>query len=247
VLADKIPAANEPIDADADWTVRGLGPGGEPIDYYSFDIVSDVPQRGFFFVDADGNAVDGALPVFDGLPGDEGYSDFVRVTEVTVGRDFVANSLTSSDEVQDAIDAGELTAKVTDRLENWVIVPKGSSAERNFNGAPIGKEQALVDGAVAHAFTFEKNLQITSDGTVPTSGIVVIFANDESPAEGFATDDDGRTHNVLETIASDDAYSSLWFHQRGALAGFDNVTTWQSALDNVAGELPVSVNCPVVN
>ena len=241
-----VPAVNEAFDVDALFRVSAFGPAGELVDYYSFDIISNVPQKGYFFVDDKGEPIAGQLPVLSSLPGAD-TSDFVRVTEVTVGADFERNSLQSAADVVAAADAGDVTLEETDRIENWVIVPDGTTAAGKFKGKAIATELAWVGGDVAHALTFEKNLVADSDGTVPTSGIVVIFANDTDPTGGFAVDDNGRTHNALETLADDAAYSSLWFHQRGGLDGFDDVTDYATALDNVAGELPVSVNCPVLD
>lgn len=241
-----LPAPNAPIDFDTLFSVKALGPGGEPSIYYALDILPDVPGRAFVFVDGAGARIEGQLPVLENAPGDEGYNDFVQITEVIVGEDYVRNSLTSVSDIDAAVAAGAVTTAETTRIENWAMVPKGSIATRTFLGARVDGERAWLAGEVASLLIFERDLEITSEGTVPTSGIVVIFKNDESPAEGFEAEADGQTHNALETLPGDAGYSSLWAHQRGGLAGFDDVTDFASALANVAGPLPVNVNCPVV-
>jgi len=97
-----------------------------------------------------------------------------------------------------------------------------------------------------------ETLHLTAGQRVPQSNISVMFANDMDPSKGFALEDpakggeEGRTHNVLETIPSDEKYSSLWYHQLGQLKGFAQVKDWKSAVVNFKSPLPVSVNCPVV-
>lgn len=241
-----LPAPNAPIDFDTLFTVKALGPRGEAALYYALDILPEVPGRAFVFVDGAGARIDGQLPILENAPGEEGYNDFVQITEVTVGDGYLPNTITSSAALAAAVDAGEVTSAVTSRIENWSMVPKGSIATRTFLGARVDGERAWIDDEVASLLVFERDLEITGDGTVPTSGIVVIFQNDESPAQGFQADADGQTHNALETLPGEAGYSSLWAHQRGALVGFDDVTDFASALDNVAGPLPVNVNCPVV-
>ena len=240
-----VPAPNAPIDFDSLFLVPAFGPNGEEVSYYALDILGETPGDAIVVVDADGERVKDQLPILRAIPGDAGFNDFVRVTEVTVADDYVANTFASAADVDAAVDAGDATAVVTDRIENWSVVPKGSIATMKFDGKAVDDFRGWYDGAVASYLQFETNLTVTDDGKVPTSGIVVIFVDDMSPAQGFATAD-GRTHNALETLPGDEGYSSLWAHQRGALAGFDDVVDYGSAVDNIAGPLPVTVNCPVV-
>jgi len=209
-----IPGPNEAFDVDALFRVPAFGPAGELINYYSFDIVSDIPQRGYFFVDDNGGAIAGQLPILSSLPS-AGSSDFVIVTEVTVGPDYMRNSLQSVDEVEAAAAAGSVTLAETTRIENWVIVPEGTTASGSFAGKAIPTELAWVDGEVAHALTFEKNLERAGD-RVPTSGIVVIFAGENGPADGFATDDNGRTHTPLRPLLATQATRRCGFIKSAA-------------------------------
>lgn len=250
-LTPRIPAPNAPIDFDAVFAVRALGPAGEPITYYSLDIVPQQPARGYVLV-ANGAPVAGQLPIIDLLPGEVGYNDFVRVTEVEVGRDYVANAYTSVADLEAAVAGDRATLRITDRVENWSAIPRGSTATKRFHGRRITGERVWVRGQVADILLFESGaggdaLTLSGEGLVPTSPIIVIFANDMSPAAGFATEPDGRTHNAIASLPGQGAYSSLWAHSVGALAGFASVVDFASASANIAvANIPVDVNCPVV-
>jgi hypothetical protein len=241
-----VPAPNAPIDFDALFTVRALGPAGEAVTYYSLDILPRAPGTGFILL-RDGRPVPGQLEIIDGLPGDAGYNDFVRITEIAVGDGYVANTLTSADEVRAAITAGEVTATETTRIANWAVVPAGSKATRTFRGEDVTGNRAWVDGQVAHFLRFEENLQIKADGMVPTAEIIVMFDNNMDPSEGFEVDAEGRTHNAIDTVASSPGYSSLWNHSVGNNANFAAIVDFETALGNVmAANVGVDVNCPEV-
>ena len=242
-----LPAADVSIDFDTFFTVKARGPNGEHVAYYALDILPEVPARGFVFVDASGAPLANQLRVLETTVGDAAYNDFVRITEVKVADGYVENSLTSVTAVQAAADAGDVTLTQTTRIENWSMVPKGSIATRTFLGARVDGERAWIGDKVASLLVFDRTLVATADGMVPTSDIVVIFADDMSPTMGFAAEADGQTHNGLETLPGDPGYSSLWAHARGGLAGFAGVTDFASASANIAGDLPISVNCPVVD
>jgi hypothetical protein len=82
---------------------------------------------------------------------------------------------------------------------------------------------------------------------VPTVPIVVIFKDDMSPAQGFATEPMSKqTHNVVGLLPGQDGYSSYWDHSVGNLSGFDTVKDLTTAVANVKAKVPVIVNCPVV-
>jgi len=241
-----VPAPNAPIDLDALFTVRALGPTGEPATYYSLDILPRQPSTGYILLRG-GAPVPGQLEIIDGLPGDAGFNDFVRITEVTVGADYVANTLTSADEVRDAIAAGDVTAMETQRIANWAVVPAGTTAMRKFRGKTVTGNRAWVRGQVAHFLRFEEDLAIKGDGTVPVAEIIVMFSNNMDPSKGFAVDAEGRTHNAINKIATTPGYSSLWNHSVGNNANFATVVDYATAYTNVmAANVGVDVNCPEV-
>jgi hypothetical protein len=241
-----VPAPNAAIDFDALFTVRALGPVGQPVTYYSFDILPRAPGRGFVIL-RDGAEIAGQLRIIEKLPGDEGYNDFVRITEVRVGSGYVANTLASVDDIDDAIASGAVTAVETARIANWVSVPAGSTAVKKFNGQVVTGQRAWKDGEVVHQMRFEENLTVTDTGTVPTAEIIVMFDNNMDPSAGFAHELDGSTRNAIDTRASDPGYSSLWNHSVGNKANFTQVTDFATAFDNVmAANVGVDVNCPEV-
>ena len=196
-------------------------------------------------VDESGAPVADQLPIVERRPGGEGYSDFVHIHEVHVGDDYPTNAFASVSDVLAAVDQGTAALVATDRIGNWALVPAGSSANRRFDGERVDGFSAWLDGEVVEFLYFERALPISSGGATPLSTIIVIFADGMSPAEGFANDM-GKTHNVVETLPGDDAYSSLWQHRMGDLAGFDDVTDFASAEANVTAQLNVRVNCPIV-
>ncbi len=241
-----VPAPNAPIDFDALFTIRSLGPNGEPTTYYSLDILPRVPGTAYDIV-RDGEPVAGQLPIIDRLPGDEGYNDFVLITQVEVGPDYVANTLTSFDDVDAAVSAGEATLTVTRRIANRPAVPAGSKAVKKFIDQTVTGGRSWLDGSVVHQLRFEENLAITDAGMVPTAEIIVMFANNMDPSQGFSTNPDGSTRNAIDTLADDQGYSSLWNHSVGNNANFADVVDYPSALDNVmAADVGVDVNCPEV-
>jgi hypothetical protein len=241
-----VPAPNAPIDFDALFTVRALGPTGTPTMYYSFDILPRQPAKAWVMM-RDGRAIEGQLPIIAGLPGDAGYNDFVRITEVSVGKDYVANQFVSVEDVDAAVAAGEATAVETTRIANWATVPAGSTAVKKFAGQVVTGQRSWFNGQVVHQMRFEENLTVKANGQVPTAEIIVIFENNMSPAAGFAKDASGMTHNAIDTLAGGPTYSSLWNHSVGNKANFNTVVDYPSALANVmAANVGVDVNCPEV-
>jgi hypothetical protein len=241
-----VPAPNAPIDFDQYFTVRSWGPTGQKVSYYSLDILPAAPVKGYVLVSSTGQAIASQLPIIESIPGDADYNDFVQIVQVQVNADYVANTITSLDDVNAAVAAGTATMNATTRIANWGVVPKGSTATMKFSGQPVSGFQAWYKHQVAYYLKFETNLAMTGDGKVPTSGISVIFKDGMSPAMGFAAEMNGMTHNALQTLPGDPGYSSLWSHQMGKLAGFDTVKDWPTAVANYGGPLPVLVNCPVV-
>lgn len=241
-----IPPAGAPINLD-NFIEQGLGPAGEKVTYYTLDAASNRPSKAYQFVGADGAPVQGQLPVVDTLPGDSGYSDFVLITTVRVGSGYVANTLTSADKVQSAISSGSVSMTATTQINNWPRVPQGTTATRKFQGQTVTGFRAWYKDQVASYLQFETGVQARPDGTVPMPPIIVIFKNDATPAEGFATEPGTQqTHNVLGSLPGRPGYTSLWDHSLGNLSGFNSVTNMQTAMANIKMKLNLTVNCPVV-
>jgi hypothetical protein len=241
-----IPGPGEPIDMD-NFLVMALGPAGEKVTYYSLDIVPDVAGKAYRIVGDDGMAVANQLPIIEAIPGDSGYNDFVSITTVKVKSGYVANTITSADAVKKAIADGTATETATDQMVNWPVVPKGTTATRKFLGKPIAPLRAWYKDQVASYLEFETDLVGKAGDKVPTVAIVVIFKDDMSPTQGFATEAGTKqTHNVVALLPGQDGYSSYWDHSVGMLSGFDTVKDLTTALANVKAKVPVIVNCPVV-
>jgi hypothetical protein len=246
-VAKVVPAPNAPIDMDKYFLVKALGPSGEKVAYYALDLLGNVPATGYVFKDPAGQMLANQLPVIETIPGDTGFNDFVRITEVTVPAGYTANVLADADGIKAAAAAGQVKLNQTSRIANWAVVPSGTTATGKFNGQAVSGHRAWYKKQVAPYLLFDTQLQLTADGKVPDSPIVVIFANGKDPSMGFKADANGQTHNALATLPGQPTYSSLWIHNvQGNPAGFDGVTDFASALKNQSGPLGVSVNCPVV-
>ena len=246
VLADIIPGPNEPIDYDADFTVKSLGPDGQKVVYYALDIAPHTPARAFVVLDGNGAPIPEQLPVLEKIPGDEGYNDFVLLSEVFTGDRYEANQLTSAVAIEDAAAKGTVVVRSTTHVANWPVVPAGTSATKSFDGAPVSGFRAWRNGEIVHHLQFETALPLTQDDRVPTAYVTVIFENGMDPSEGFAAEPDGQTHNVFDTVPGDEYYSSYWKHNVGKRDGFDSVHDWASAQENLEGAIDVIVNCPIV-
>jgi hypothetical protein len=246
VIADLIPAPDEPVDFDTYFLVRALGPAGQKVTYYALDISPRLPAPAYLVIGADGQPVAGQLPIVERLPGDEGYNDFVLVHEVHVGDDYTANAFHDAAAIGDAVSQGIAVIVATERVANWPLVPAASIATLKFDGAPVAGLRAWHAGALVHHLAFDSDLALTGAGDVPASNVTVIFENGADPSNGFATEPDGQTHNVVETLPGDPDYSSYWAHLVGRRDGFDSVTDWPSAQANFQEQIPVTVNCPVV-
>ncbi len=241
-----LPAPNAPIDMDKYFLVKSLGPKGEKVTYYALDILTDIPAKGWVFVNQSGKMIENQLPIIDALPGDETYNDFVRINEVKVHDGYVANSLSSVDDVNNALKDNKVTVTETTRIANWSVVPAGTIATHKFNGVAVSGYKAWYKKQIANYLRFDTQLQAVN-GKVPTSPIIVILNNGKDPSKGFKAETDGQTHNVLGTLPGDASYSSLWIHNvQGKPEGFDSVKDFASALANQSGPLGPTVNCPVV-
>jgi hypothetical protein len=248
-----LPAANAPIDFDRGepFITQGLSPSGEPVRYYNFDVQSSVPADIYvLFREGASAPLADQLNIVSVVPGDSGYSDFWRVVRVDVPADYVPNRITSLSEI---LDAG-LAMTPTNSLVNCPIVPEGSVATRRFGGAPAGINRGWYQGKLVHYFSFDEKALTVAGDQVPLSTIFVTFnVNPDQPGggpgSGFHTETGTtQTHNVVETLPGDAAYSPLWSVNVYDNASFDTVAdfaTAQAATQLAAGV--ALVNCPIVD
>jgi hypothetical protein len=245
-----LPAAGAPIDFDTGpFITQGLGPAGQVVRYYNFDVMPTAPAPIFALFRESGDPVVGQLNIVDVVPGEEGYNDFWQVVKVTVPDGYVANAVTS---VQGLVAAGYAT-DYTDILVNCPVVPDGSTAELRFAGEDNGLTRGWHDGTLIYYFNFfEAPLSTTANGAVPTSDIFVTFnVNPDQPGggpgSGFMVEGGTtQTHNVVETIPGDVAYSPLWDVMPYDNASFAQVTDLASARAAPNFGLAAVVNCPIV-
>ena len=99
-----IPGANQPVDFDKPpFVTTGLGPHGETVSYYNFDVQPTTPAPIYvLFRKGEMSPVAGQLNIVDVIPGDPGYSDFWQINKVTVPADYVVNSIGSLQAIKDA-------------------------------------------------------------------------------------------------------------------------------------------------
>ena len=248
-----LPGPNEPVDFDkAPFITKGLGPRGEHISYYNFDIQSTEPAPIYvLFRDGESSPVDGQLNIVNVIPGDTAYNDFWEVQKVTVPADYIANTVTSYQQIMDSGYAVEET-KI---LVNCPIVPDSSTAKLRLKNEDPGLTRGWYDSKVVYYFNFsEKALMVNQEDMVPVSPIYVSFNinPDESgggPASGFMAESaTGRTHNVTATVPSDEGYSPMWLVNVYDNADFDNVYNLESVQSaNIMASGIADVNCPVVS
>ncbi len=246
------PGPNEPVDFDVEpFITRGLGPEGQLIAYYNFDVQPTEPAPIFvLFRDGEESPVEGQMNIIDVIPGDPGYNDFWEVQKVTVPMDYVANTVTSYSEIMDAA----YPIEETTILVNCPVVPEGSTASLRLGDESPELTLGWYKGMVVYYFNFlEKDLMTNESDMVPTSPIYVTFnVNPDmeggGPASGFVTEmATGRTHNVTATLPDDDSYSPLWWVSAYDNADFDNVGDLASAQSaNIIASGIANVNCPVV-
>jgi hypothetical protein len=247
-----LPDANEPIDFDqGPFVTQGLGPDGEVVRYYNFDIQPAEPAPIYaFFTASSGDPVADQLNVVGVIPGDDDYNDFWQVVQVMVPDDYVANSITSEAEVM----SSGYEVGPTETLVNCPIVPDGSTATERLGDGDAGLVRGWYDGTIVKYFHFgERSDLALVGGAVPTSPIYVTFninpdQTGGGPASGFVVEEGTeQTHNVVGALPSDPAYSPLWGVIAYDNADFESVSDLASAetasiLVNGAG----NVNCPLV-
>jgi len=112
---------------------------------------------------------------------------------------------------------------------------------------------------VVYYFSFEEKqliVDLPAEGhpEIPLSEILVTFninpgETGGGPASGFKTEmNSDQTHNVVQTIPTDDLYSPFWDVDIYDNADFDMVSDWPSAqAARLLVESAALVNCPVVH
>jgi hypothetical protein len=225
-----------------------LGPRGQSVRYDNFDIQPTTPAPIYaLFREGADMPVPGQLNIVDVIPGAAGYNDFWQIQRVRVPDDYVANSITSLEEIR----AAGYPVEATEQLVNCPIVPRGSTARRRLAGADAGLSRGWYRGQVVYYFNFFER-ELTGQH-VPLADIFVTFnvnpgVDGGGPASGFKTEPGAeQTHNVLTALPDSADYSPLW-----AVAPYDNVdferisglATLQTA--NVLARNVAQVNCPVV-
>ena len=246
------PAANAPIDCDQGaFITHGLGPGGEKVAYYNFDVLPTTPAP-IYVLFAGSTQVQGQLNIVDVLPGDPGYNDFWQIVKVAVPSDYVANSVTSLAEIH----AAGFATTATTMLVNCPVVPAGSTATLRYTSESSALQRGWYRDQVVNYFSFdERPLTTTTSGTVPVVPILVAFNIDPSatnpmsgPPSGFVTEPGTmQTHNVISALPTDPAYSPLWAVSAYKNTSFSSVDDWTTASEApVAAPGLGNVNCPVV-
>ncbi|MFC7201937.1 hypothetical protein ACFQJC_00265 [Haloferax namakaokahaiae] len=247
-----LPGPNEPVDFDhGPFITQGLGPDGEVVRYYNFDVQSTTPAPIYvLFREGEDTPVEGQLNVIDSIPGDDGYNDFWAVHTVTVPDDYEANTVTSLADIGDA--GYEITE--TDMIVNCPVVPDGSTATMRYDDGDAGLVEGWYRGQIVSYFQFTEASLAMTDGSVPLSPIYVAFnvnpgEDGGGPPSGFVTEEGSeQTHNVVATLPDDSGYSPLWFVNIYDNADFGMVSDLGSATN--AEQLAsgaANVNCPIVS
>lgn len=249
--ANGLPGPNQPVNFDQGvFITTGLTPGGQSVQYYNFDVQPTTPAPIWTFF-KNGQPVQGQLNVINVIPGSANYNDFWKVYKVNVPNDYVANTITSYQELV----ASGYTIENTNDLVNCPVVPKGSTATKRLNNGDVTLTRGWYEGKVVYYFNFfEKPLSVNASGMVPAIPIYVAFKinpnePDGGPDSGFKTESStsSQTHNVLTAVPSDAGYSPLWSVKVYDNTSFSNVTNLTTA---TAAPVLVpnagTVNCPVV-
>ena len=248
-----LPEADEAIDFDqAPFITKGLGPNGEIIEYYNFDVQSETPAPIYvLFREGENSPVEDQLNIIDVIPGDAGYNDFWQVYRVDVPEDYEANVVTSKADIDDE----GYTITPTQTLVNCPVVPEGSEADQRYEDGQAGLVRGWYDDKVVYYFAFqEKDLTLNASDMIATSPIYVAFNINPGepgggPPSGFMTEQGNmQTHNVAATIPTDNNYSPLWSVNIYDNTDFDQVSDLSSAtMANILATDQVNVNCPVVS
>ncbi|MFB6300474.1 MAG: hypothetical protein ABEH65_09460 [Halobacteriales archaeon] len=246
-----LPGPNEPVDFDAIFLTRGLGPDGGVVQYYDFDVQSTMLAPIYALFYENGDPVEGQLNIVDVIPGDEGYNDFWHVHRVTVPDEYDPNTITSAS----ALDEAGYEVEPTGVIKNCPVVPEGSTASMRLDGGSPDLVDGWYEGQVVSYFLFEEaSIETTGNGRVPVSPIYVSFNTNPGqegggPTSGFMTEEGSdQTHNVVATVPDDTGYSPMWTVNIYDNAEFDSVSDLESATDvNILASGAAMVNCPIVS
>jgi hypothetical protein len=246
-----LPAANAAVNFDqAPFITKGLGPTGQIVEYYNFDVQPVNPAPIYvLFRDGESAPVSGQLNIINVLPGEVGYNDFWQVFKVTVPSNYKANQIASFDEV---VQAGYYV-EATTTLVNCPVVPEGSTASKRLGGQSTTLNKGWYKEKIVSYFTFDEKALVATSGDVPSSPIYVCFNINPSetgggPPSGFKVETGtAQTHNVVATIPSSGSYSPLWSVNAFDSEDFDDVNNLSSAQGATStGTALATVNCPVV-
>jgi hypothetical protein len=246
-----LPKANEAVNFDKEpFITRGIGPNGESVSYYNFDVQSSTPAPIYvLFFEGDSSPVPNQLNIVNVIPGDIGYNDFWQVQKVTVPKSYVANTITSLGEIT----AANYKIESQPSIVNCPIVPNGSTAVKRIGTGSKGLFKGWYNGKIVTYFTFEEKALVASGGLVPLSPIYVTFKINPNlagggPPSGFLTEPGStKTHNVPATLPSSATYSPLWtvnIYDNVQFQSVTNLATAKAATVLVAGA--AKVNCPIV-
>jgi hypothetical protein len=246
-----LPGPNQPIDFDQQpFITTGLSPDGRSVQYYNFDIQPTTPAPIWEFY-KNGQRVNDQLNIVNVIPGDGTYNDFWQLYKVNVPNDYIANTITSYEELA----VSGYTVEKTNNIVNCPVVPKGSTAIKRLNNGDAALTEGWYKGKLIYYFNFfEKPLMVNGSDMVPAIPIYVAFNINPAqpgggPDSGFKTESatSSQTHNVLTALPSDAGYSPLWSVKVYDNASFDNVMdiTTAGAAPLVLANAGL-VNCPVV-
>lgn len=256
--SNELPDANQPVNFDQPpFIIQGFGPNSEIVQYYNFDVQSITSAPIFvLFREGESTPVVGQLNIIDDIPGDDDYNDFWHVHKVTVPADYVANTMTSVEELM----LGNFDIERTNMIVNCPVVPEGSTANLRYNQT---ENNGLIRGWYRHQivfyFSFEEkqlmvNLPAEGHPEVPLSEIRVSFninpgETGGGPPSGFETEGEtSQTHNVVQTLPENSNYSPFWDVDIYDNADFNQVFDWATALQaNLLAEGAALVNCPIVS
>jgi len=246
--ANGLPEPGEAVDFDqSPFITHGLGPAGETVAYYNFDVQPTSPAPIYaLFREGESTPVSGQLNVVDAIPGTPGYNDFWQIQRVRVPASYEANTLTSLEQIR----AAGYPIEATEEIVNCPVVPRGSTARQRLEG-DAGLSRGWYRGQLVYYFSFAE--QGISGAQVPLADIFVTFNVNPGdagggPASGFKTEaGTEQTHNVLTALPDGAGYSPLWAVSPYDNADFDQVRDLASVEQaQVLARNVAQVNCPVV-
>lgn len=182
--------------------------------------------------DGSPKVVEGQRNIIDVIPGDEGYSDLWEVTFVTVPEDYVANTITSAEQVM----SGGYEMKKAGFYVNCPVVPAGSTLAE---GGDL--TAGWYKGQDVYYFDFGMN----SINTAPIYAFITGFDADGNPQ--FV---DGQ-HNVVGVIPGDNDYSAFWYVNLVTVPADYVANSITSVAEVLASGYDIAapgllVNCPVI-